>query len=487
MRRSADHLYNIAFLIFARWRWRGRMIVMKFGGTSVGGAENLRRVAEIIAAHRRRRPIVVVSAMNGITDLLLSAAHEAAGGREPELRAKLEAFRRRHAQAIAGAIADPKLRAHGLALTDRFAEDLTRILTGMSFLGEATPRALDAVVSFGERLLAEILAGVLTDRGVKAKALNAQRFIITDDHFGAATPLKELTYRKCRRAVLPLVRRGIIPVITGFLSSTREGIPTTLGRGGSDYSAALIGAAVAAREIWIYTDVDGIMTADPKVVPEGRSLSELSYREVAELAYFGAKVVHPKTVFPAIERGIPILIKNTFNPAFPGTRIVPRTRPSNPIVKAITSIGQLTLVTVEGAGMLGVPEITARVFDTLAREGINVLLISQASSQQSICFVVPQGDAERVRRALEQEFARERRQGDISSIEKQDGVAIVAAVGEGMRGTPGVAGRLFSALGREGINIIAIAQGSSERNISFVVTERDRASAVRAIHKEFIG
>ena len=271
-----------------------------------------------------------------------------------------------------------------------------------------------------------------------------------------------------------------------FLSSTREGIPTTLGRGGSDYSAALIGAAVGAREIWIYTDVDGIMTADPKVVPEGRSLAELSYREVAELAYFGARVVHPKTVFPAIERGIPILIKNTFNPAFPGTRIVPRTTPSNPIVKAITSIGHLTLVTVEGAGLLGVPEITARVFDTLAREGINVLLISQASSQQSICFVVQQKDAERVRRALEDEFARERRQGDISQIEKQNGVAIVAAVGEGMRGTPGVAGRLFSALGREGINVIAIAQGSSERNISFVVSERDRASAVRALHKEFI-
>jgi aspartokinase/homoserine dehydrogenase 1 len=462
------------------------MIVMKFGGTSVGGAENLQRVAEIITAHRRRRPVVVVSAMNGITDLLLSAAQGAAERWDHEVKGKLHTFRDRHAQAIAAVITDPKYRARLLARTDQFTEELLRILTGISFLGEATPRALDAVVSFGERLLSEILAGVLNTRGVTAKALNAQRFIITDAHFGAATPLKEVTYRKCRHAVLPLVKRGIIPVITGFLSSTREGIPTTLGRGGSDYSAALIGAALAAREIWIYTDVNGIMTADPKVVPEGRSLPELSYREVAELAYFGAKVVHPKTVFPAIERGIPILIKNTFDPAFPGTRIVSRATPSNPIVKAITSIGHLTLVTVEGAGMLGVPEITARVFDTLAREGINVLLISQASSQQSICFVVQQKDAERVRRALEEEFARERRQGDISAIEKQNGVAIVAVVGEGMRGTPGVAGRLFSALGREGINIIAIAQGSSERNISFVVSERDRAPAVRAIHKEFI-
>jgi aspartate kinase len=462
------------------------MIVMKFGGTSVAGAENMRRVAEIVVAHRKRRPVVVASAMAGVTDLLLAAAHGAAARRDHELPKKLRAFRDQHVRAIMGAITEAKTRARLLALTERFTEELTRILTGMSFLGEATPRALDAVVSFGERLLVEILAGVLTERGAKAKALNAQRLIITDDRFGAATPLKDLTARKCRRAILPLVKRGVIPVITGFLSGTREGIPTTLGRGGSDYSAALIGAAIGAREIWIYTDVDGIMTADPKVVPEGRSLAELSYREVAELAYFGAKVVHPKTVFPAIERGIPLLIKNTFNPAFPGTRIVPRTTPSNPIVKAITAIGSLTLVTVEGAGMLGVPEITARVFDTLAREDINVLLISQASSQQSICFVVQQRDAERVRRALEEEFARERRQGDISAIEKQNGVAIVAVVGEGMRGTPGVAGRLFSALGREGINIIAIAQGSSERNISFVVSERDRAHAVRAIHREFI-
>ncbi len=462
------------------------MIVMKFGGTSVAGAENLRRVAEIILAHRKQRPIVVVSAMAGITDLLLAAAHGAAARRDHELERKLRVFHNRHAHVISAVVTDSKTRARLLALTDQFTEELTRILTGMSFLGEATPRALDAVASFGERLLVEILAGMLIEHGVKAKALNAQRFVITDDRFGAATPLKDLTYRKCRRAILPLVKRGVVPVITGFLSSTREGIPTTLGRGGSDYSAALIGAAIGAREIWIYTDVDGIMTADPKVVPEGRSLAELSYREVAELAYFGAKVVHPKTVFPAIERGIPLLIKNTFNPAFSGTRIVPRTTPGNPIVKAITSIGPLTLVTVEGAGMLGVPEITARVFDTLAREGINVLLISQASSQQSICFVVQQKDAERVRRALEEEFARERRQGDISQIERQNGVAIVAAVGEGMRGTPGVAGRLFSALGREGINVIAIAQGSSERNISLVVSERDRASAVRAIHKEFI-
>jgi len=462
------------------------MIVMKFGGTSVAGAENMQRVAEIVVAHRKRRPVVVASAMAGVTDLLLAAAHGAAARRDHELPKKLRAFRDQHVRAIMGAITEAKTRARLLALTERFTEELTRILTGMSFLGEATPRALDAVVSFGERLLVEILAGVLTERGAKAKALNAQRLIITDDRFGAATPLKDITARKCRRAILPLVKRGVIPVITGFLSGTREGIPTTLGRGGSDYSAALIGAAIGAREIWIYTDVDGIMTADPKVVPEGRSLAELSYREVAELAYFGAKVVHPKTVFPAIERGIPLLIKNTFNPAFPGTRIVPRTTPSNPIVKAITAIGSLTLVTVEGAGMLGVPEITARVFDTLAREDINVLLISQASSQQSICFVVQQRDAERVRRALEEEFARERRQGDISAIEKQNGVAIVAVVGEGMRGTPGVAGRLFSALGREGINIIAIAQGSSERNISFVVSERDRAHAVRAIHREFI-
>lgn len=460
---------------------------MKFGGTSVGSAQNLRRVTDIVRDHLKQRPVVVVSAMNGITDLILSAAHLAATGRETEAQAHLAQFEDRHATAVRSLFPEEKQRLQLLKLVDRFKEELHRILIGMSYLGDAPPRALDAVVSFGERLLAEILAAYMNRENLRARAINAHRLIVTDDHFGAASPLREPTTTRCRRIILPLVREGVIPVITGFIGATPEGIPTTLGRGGSDYSAALIGAALRAREIWIYTDVDGVMSTDPKVVPESRPLEELSYHEVAELAYFGAKVVHPKTVFPAIEQRIPLRIKNTFNPEFPGTRIVHRTSPMNPIVKAISAIGHLSLVTVEGAGMLGVPEMTARVFDTIAREQINVLLITQASSQQSICFVVRQSDAPIVQKALREEFARELRRGDLQRIGVQDGVAIIAVVGEGMRGTPGVAGRLCSALGRNGINIIAIAQGSSERNISLVVSDREKAHAVRSIHKEFIG
>ncbi|HXF05260.1 MAG TPA: aspartate kinase [Blastocatellia bacterium] len=463
------------------------MIVMKFGGTSVGSAQNLRRVTDIIRNHVKQRPVVVVSAMNGITDLILSAAQAAAMGQEQELKTRLIQFEERHATAIRSLFPEEKERTRLLNLVDRFKEELHRILIGMSYLGDAPPRALDAIVSFGERLLAEILAAYMNRQGLVSRAINAHKLIVTDDHFGAASPLMEPTTRRCRRIILPLVRKGIVPVITGFIGATREGVPTTLGRGGSDYSAALIGAALRAHEIWIYTDVDGVMSSDPKVVPNSRPLEELSYHEVAELAYFGAKVVHPKTVFPAIEHQIPLRIKNTFNPDFPGTRIVRRTSPMNHIVKAISAIGHLSLVTVEGAGMLGVPEMTARVFDTIAREKINVLLITQASSQQSICFVVRQSDAPVVQKALREEFARELRRGDLQRIGVQDGVAIIAVVGEGMRGTPGVAGRLCSALGRDGINIIAIAQGSSERNISLVVSDRERAHAVRSIHKEFIG
>jgi aspartate kinase len=463
------------------------MIVMKFGGTSVGTAANLRRVTEIVRAHTRQRPIVVVSAMNGITDLILSATQAAAHGQDQEMKTRIVLFEERHAMAIRSLFPEGKDQERLLKTVHRYAEELHRILIGMSYLGDAPPRAVDAVASFGERLLAEILAAYMNRDDLQARALNAQKLIVTDDQYGAASPLWELTAKRCKRRILPLVQEGIIPVITGFIGATKRGVPTTLGRGGSDYSAALIGAALRVKEIWIYTDVDGVMTSDPKVVPASRSLDELSYHEVAELAYFGAKVIHPKTVFPAIAQRIPIRIKNTFNPDFPGTRVVYRTSPMNHVVKAISAIGHLSLVTVEGAGMLGVPEMTARIFDTIARENINVLLITQASSQQSICFVVRQADAAVVRRALSDEFARDLRRGDLQRIGVQDGVAIIAVVGEGMRGTPGVAGRLCAALGREGINIIAIAQGSSERNISLVVNDKEKAAAMRSIHKEFIG
>jgi len=285
---------------------------------------------------------------------------------------------------------------------------------------------------------------------------------------------------------MPMLEGGQVPVITGFIGATARGVTTTLGRGASDLSASIIGACLDSEEIWIWTDVDGVLTADPRIVPEARSLPEISYGEAAELAYFGAKVLHPKTMLPALGSNIPIRIKNTFRPEHPGT-LITASAPSSPVgIRGITSVKGMALVTVQGHGMLGVPGVAAKVFSTVAREGISVLMISQSSSEQNICFVVPASSAERVIAALEGEFALERQRQDIDQIWAQNSVGIVAVVGAGMKGVPGIAARVFNALGSRNINVICIAQGSSEHNLSFVLAEPDIDEAVRAIHADCV-
>jgi aspartokinase/homoserine dehydrogenase 1 len=275
-----------------------------------------------------------------------------------------------------------------------------------------------------------------------------------------------------------------LPVVTGFVAATPDGVPTVLGRGGSDYSAAILGASLDADEVQIWTDVDGVLTADPRIVPDARSLPELSYSEAAELAYFGAKVLHPKTMLPCIDRGIPIIVLNTFHPTFPGTRVVARTA-NGGMVKALTVIRGLALVTVAGRGMMGVPGIAARTFAAVAAQGANVLMISQASSEQSICFIVPEGDAAGVGESLEDAFAGEIRHRMIDGVTVERNIVIVAVVGEGMKGTPGIAARLFGALGGKGVNVVAVAQGYSEANISLALASKDADAAVRYIHGAF--
>jgi aspartate kinase len=279
-----------------------------------------------------------------------------------------------------------------------------------------------------------------------------------------------------------LFTNNTIPIITGFIAATTQGIPTTLGRGGSDFSAAIFGQVLHADEVWIWTDVDGVMTADPRLVPTARSINSLTYREVSELAYYGAGVLHPKTMRPCIENGIPLRIKNTFNPEHPGTVIVPQTSEQNGAIKAVTAIKELSLLTVEGKGMLGIPGIAARTFGAVARSNISVLLISQASSEQSICFATANDTTQTVLTSLETEFTAELQRRDIDSIWALQPVSIVTAVGAGMRHTPGIAGRIFTALGDHGVNVIAIAQGSSECSISIVVDADDTAAAVKHIH-----
>jgi bifunctional aspartokinase / homoserine dehydrogenase 1 len=270
--------------------------------------------------------------------------------------------------------------------------------------------------------------------------------IVTDDSYGAAHPDLDATIRRAREGLAPVLERGQVAVVTGFIAATAAGIPTTLGRGGSDYSAALLGAALPADEVWIWTDVDGVMTADPRLVPEARTIPELSYREVAELAYFGAKVLHPKTIRPVIEAGIGLRVRNTFNPQHPGTRLVAELPvPATGVIKAVTAIRGLQLITIEGRGMLGVPGVAARTFGAVAATGTSVPLISQASSEQSICFAVPARSHAQRGRALQQAFAAEIASRDIDRVWATDEVVIITVVGAGMRSTPGVAGRVFTA------------------------------------------
>jgi aspartokinase/homoserine dehydrogenase 1 len=363
--------------------------------------------------------------------------------------------------------------------------DFENLCHSIHTMGELTARGADAVASLGERLTARILAAVLRDRGERATAVEATEAIITNGKHGAAVPLMDETREAAQARLMPLLAQGVIPVVTGFIAATKEGVTTTLGRGGSDYTAAILGASLDSDEVWIWTDVDGVMTADPRVVREARTLPEISYSEAAELSFFGAKVLHPKTILPAVERGIPLRIVNTFNPSHPGTLIVAEARASEFEVKGITSIKGLSLVTVEGRGMLGVPGIAAKVFTAVAQEGISVLMISQSSSEQNICFVIQQETVDRALRALETAFETELTRRNVDRIWAQSGVAIVAVVGAEMKGTPGIAGKVFGALGKHAINVISIAQGSSEYNISFVVDEVDMENTVRYIHQEF--
>jgi aspartokinase/homoserine dehydrogenase 1 len=354
----------------------------------------------------------------------------------------------------------------------------------VAILGELTDRGLAVISGLGERLLAPILAAAMGARGLQAEFVDAGELVVTDDNFISATPQIDVTRTQARQRLLPLLEKQIIPVITGFVAATPDGVPTLLGRGGSDYSAAILGAALDADEIQIWTDVDGVLSADPRIVPEARPLAELSYGEAAELAYFGAKVLHPKTMLPAIDRGIPISVRNTFNPSFPGTRVVAAAS-NGGTVKAITVIRGLALITVAGRGMMGVPGIAARTFATVAAHGANVLMISQASSEQNICFIVPNDDAACVAEALEKAFADEIRRRLIDRVTCEPDIAIVAVVGEGMRGTPGIAAKLFGALGERDLNVIAVAQGSSETNLSLVLAAADADPAVRHIHAAF--
>ncbi|MDX1531530.1 MAG: aspartate kinase, partial [Rhodothermales bacterium] len=457
--------------------------VAKFGGTSVATPERVRRVVDLVAAMPDGvRPVVVSSAFGGVTDRLL-AAIVAAEARTGEHHAILDELRERHAAAVrdlAGASEEGAVQER----LDAVFEEVAELLQGIYLLRECTPRFSDAIVSAGERLSVPVVAAAFRAAGHAAVALDATAFVRTDDAFGEAAVDFPATRRLvCER--FATLDPSAVPVVTGFVASTEQGVTTTLGRSGSDYTATILAAALDADEAVIWTDVDGVLSADPRVAPEAFTLAHLSYREAAELAHFGAKVLHPRTMRPLEEAGIPLRIKNTLNPEAPGTLITADPPPHPEPIRAVTAVRDAALVMLEGAGTLDVPDLAARAFAALAEAEVPVLLIVQASSQGSLCFAVRARDGERAVRALRRTFERALERKDLYGIGAETGVAVVAGIGDRLRQVPGLAGRMFATLGRVRVNVLAIAEGASEHNLSAVVRDADAPRAVEALHEAF--
>jgi len=460
--------------------------IMKFGGTSVGDASCIQRVVEIVRAAARESDIVVViSAMSSVTNQLIEAAVQSeCGNREAVARIFTE-LRRRHGAAVTELIKwDTQRHCLARRMHELFQEG-ERLCEGATLLHELTPRARDSISSLGERLLAPILAAVLEESGLASQCVEATELVVTDSYSGGAEPWLDLTRERCEARLFPLLQRGIVPVVTGFIGATVDGVLTTLGRGGSDYSATILGAALTAIQVVIWTDVDGVLTADPRLVPNACTIPEISYREAAELAFFGAKVLHPKSLRPLVERGIPLWVRNTFAPEREGTRITPTGAASGLGVTALTAVSDAALITVGGPGIAGVPNALGRTIATTRELRADVLLISQSSSQNDICLVVPSSLASRTVDELRHEFAQDLAYERVEHIALDSTVAIVTLVGQKIRGISGIVGRTFDALSRANIDPIAIAHGASESNISFVVAKKDMQAALVAMHREF--
>ena len=458
------------------------MKVLKFGGTSVGSVESIKQVIQILEKNltEGERIAVVFSAMGGATNRLIEIGRMAAAGNQ-EYFELLKAVEERHFATIRGLI-NVKQQSSTFANVKGLFNELEDILRGVSLIRELTARTMDLIMSFGERLSTTIITETLKNKGVNAEFCDSRKLIHTNSHFGMADVNFELTNR---HILEHFAKASALQCITGFIGSNTEGITTTLGRGGSDYTASIIGAALDAQVIEIWTDVDGMMTADPRKVTNAFTIPSISYAEAMELSHFGAKVIYPPSLQPAFAKNIPLKVLNTFNTDFTGTLVSRSANGKEYAITGISSIDDMALVNIQGSGMIGVAGISARLFTTLSDNNISVILISQASSEHSICFTIDPRNAERAREVLEKAFENEMTSGDIDSISIEKNVSIIAIVGEGMRKSSGVSGKLFSVLGKNGINIIATAQGSSELNISVVISKNDLSKALNAIHGVF--
>jgi aspartokinase/homoserine dehydrogenase 1 len=462
---------------------RKALRITKFGGTSVGDASCIGKVLEIIrAASGETEIVVVVSAMAGVTNKLIDAAMQSVAGNRDAVTTIFEELRKQHNFA-ASALLDSPGELGGKI--DDVLQEGDRLCQGIIKLRQLTPRASDLISSLGERLSAPLVAASLAQRGVASEAIDATELIATDSRHGAADPLLDLTRQRCQARLRPLLQQGIVPVVTGFIGATAEGVLTTLGRGGSDYSATILGAALDVDEVIIWTDVDGLMTADPHLVPDARTISEISYREAAELAYFGARVLHPKTLRPVMQSRIPLQVRNTFALERVGTKITPAGSPNNGVVKAVAAISDAALITVRGREMVEVTQALAHTFTSPSSPGAEVLLIGQSSSHKDVCLVVHSSVAKAVAEALRSEFAQDAAHQQVEQIKVDSTVAMVTVVGLHVCTASRLIDRMFGALARENVVVLPIAQASSECTLSYLVARKDMKAALVTTHRAF--
>ena len=482
------------------------MIVHKFGGTSVGDARCFANVADILIERQNQNGavsggiVVVVSAMSGVTNQLIAGARAAAEGKDTVYREIKAGLLERHLEVVETLLPHSPERLEVGGLVEDRLHDLERLYRSVAVLGELTVRGCDAIASFGEQLSANILAAVLRERGMRAQAVSAARLIVTDDTFGAALPLFDRTRQRLRQRIKPLVERGVVPIITGYIGATEQGVTTTLGRGGSDYTAAIVGAGLDADEVWIWSDVNGILTADPNIVPQARTLAELSYAEAAELAYYGADVLHPKTIRPVVEAGIPLRIANTFNPLHPGTLIVEKPGPERERLPAIISTTGLSMIVVGSQDDTWTLQMSARALQKLCEAGVDVRMFSQSFSEHSLNLIVREEDQAHCLKTLCREFGTDpapvqpieassgettfRKLDDVYNLETKEKVATISVVGVPGWNDTGIVSHAFAALGKHGTRVIAVAQAATEYSVSFCIPEDQVADTVRFLHRE---
>ncbi len=460
--------------------------VFKFGGVSVSDGEKIRKVAGMVKRFHDEGNslVVVVSAMQGVTNSLVDAAMHAGRAKKDHPRKFVDELVQRHLKAIDAAIQDKAIAERTKETVQSRSQELRDILLGVAHIGELTPRSKDYIIGFGEKLSAPVLQGTIEDMGMKSKTFTGgEAGIVTDDHFGSAQPLMNVTTMHARQTVEPLLEEDTVVVISGFTAATQEGVQTTLGRGGSDFTASLIGASIRADEVWVWKDVDGLMTANPKLVKGAKMIDTISFAEAMELAHFGAEIIHPKALECAGRFQLPFRVKSLADPDGQGSLIVSEVKvKAGDVVKAITNIDDVDLITVSGAAMVGTPRLAAKVLQILTDEDIDVLMISQSSSEESITLAIPKEHGSTAQNALELALLGSKQVREVSI---EAGLSIIAVVGAGMKGIPGVAARVFGTMAQEGVNIRAIAQGSSELNISFIVKKQDARKAVEALHGHF--